>query len=256
MPMETTMEDLITKKSGIIILLLGRSGAGKSHFINVAAGKKIASVSGSLTADKNELVVQHFTIDNRQPRNPNSPDKLILVDTPGFDNYYREVNDATILQRISEWLTSRCSLDARFGGVIYFHDITQDRGAMEYNHTWPAAYLTDPEPVRHLLLATAKWDRVPAHPHAANYEEREDILSRTVWSRMLARGARVARFANTTDSAWMVLSQLLELQPLDLHILQKDLMRIKSRGQVKGFGKKKTFFSWMAGLLSKLFMSK
>jgi hypothetical protein len=88
---------------------------------------------------------------------------------------------------------------------------------MEYNQTWPAAYLTDPEPVRHLLLATVKWDRVSAPPHTVNYEEREDRLSRTVWRGMLDRGARVARFANTQDSAWAVISQLLERQPIDIY---------------------------------------
>ena len=123
---------------------------------------------------------------------------------------------------------------------------------MEYNQTWPAAYLTDPEPVRHLLLATVKWDRVSAPPHTVNYEEREDRLSRTVWRRMLDKGARVARFANTEDSAWTVLSQLLELQPLDLHVLQKDLMRIKGRGELKGASRKKGFLFWMAGLFSKV----
>ncbi|KAJ3527697.1 hypothetical protein NMY22_g9686 [Coprinellus aureogranulatus] len=208
------------------------AGLRRNHF----AFGPVASVSEGLSADVSESEVRHFTIDigktRHRARNPAYPDKLILVDTPGFDN--QEINDMEILHRLNEFLATRCSLDAQFGGIIYFHDITQDRGAMEYNQTWPAAYLTDPEPIRHLLLVTTKWDHIPAPPYAANYEEREERLSRTVWSRMLGRGARIMRFMNTEDSAWMVLLQLLELQPLDLHILQKDLMRIKKPDQFKG----------------------
>ncbi|TEB21442.1 hypothetical protein FA13DRAFT_1799812 [Coprinellus micaceus] len=263
-PLDLHVDNLITKESGVVTLrvLLNYYGSHRRtpadiqlpkalgkvwiwkkpcKFINVAAGKPIAAVSGALTANENELAVRHFTLKNPRPHSPNSPDKLILVDTPGFDNYYRQANDATILQRIIEWLTTRCSRDAQLGGIIYFHDITQDRGAMEYNQTWLAAYLTDPEPVRHLLLATVKWDRVSAPPHTVNYEEREDRLSRTVWRGMLDRGARVARFANTQDSAWAVISQLLERQPIDIHILHEDLLRIRARGEIKGAVKKKGF---------------
>lgn len=235
---ERSGEDpLITRNSGIIILLLGRSGAGKSHFINVAAGRSVVSVTGAVTPDKSELAVRHFTLDN--PLDPSSPDKVILVDTPGFDNYYKDVDDAAILYRISEWLTTRCSLDARFGGVIYFHDITQDRGALEYGQTWPAGYLAEPEPVRHLILATVKWDRVTVPPYTVNFEEREQTLATTVWRRMLDKGARVARFVNTRDSAVKLLAKLLELQPLDLHIMQKDLMRIRNRKSMAGGSAKK-----------------
>ena len=37
---------------------------------------------------------------------PNRPDRIVIVDTPGFDDTYTD--DADILRRIAVWLASTC----------------------------------------------------------------------------------------------------------------------------------------------------
>ncbi|KAJ2934628.1 hypothetical protein H1R20_g2458, partial [Candolleomyces eurysporus] len=143
-----------------------------------------------------------------------------------------------------------CTHDTRLGGVIYIHDITQDRGGSQYGRTWPAGQLKHPEPLRHLLLATAKWD-LTSESRPAVFEQREHQLKTSVWNNQIRRGVQVERFLNTKDSAWTILSKLLALAPLELSVLQRDLDRILQLGHIRepprGKGKKKE------GLFSFLF---
>ena len=151
----------------------------------------------------------------------------------------------------------RCDLDAHFGGIIYFHDITQDRGGMDYSRTWPAANLTKPDSatVRHLLLATSKWDRVPSPAHKKDHEKKQEKLTKTAWLKPLGMGARVAQFANTKESASNILSELLrEREPLKIMALHQDLKRIRS-GWVKAAPRRRSLFpQWKAlsGLFSRV----
>ncbi|RXW22549.1 hypothetical protein EST38_g3322 [Candolleomyces aberdarensis] len=96
---------------------------------------------------------------------------------------------------------------------------------MQYRHAWIPGYLKDPEPLSHLLLATVKWDRTSWSPPAV-FEQREHQLKTNAWSNQIKRGVQVERFLGTTDSAWTILSQLLDLIPLELSMLQRDLLRI------------------------------
>jgi hypothetical protein len=132
-----------------------------------------------------------------------------------------------VFQRLYDFTSNicckRCSADALFGGIVYLHDITQDR-AVTYGPSWPVGYLSRPEPARHLLLTTVKWDRAVSGP---DYAERENELRRGVWKGIGEGGAKICRFSNTKSSAWDVINTLLELQPLELQVLQKELDRIR-----------------------------
>jgi len=55
---------------------------------------------------------------------------------------------------------------------------------------------------------------------------REDELKTQAWKPVLKGGAQIRRFLNTYDSAWMAVNTLLELNPLELHVLQRELERI------------------------------
>jgi len=86
----------ITSAAGPLILLLGQTGAGKSHFINVAADERIAPVHNAQTST--DLEVRHFIL--QDPKCPSH--SLVLVDAPGFDHLIE--SDSEILTRIGEWL--------------------------------------------------------------------------------------------------------------------------------------------------------
>jgi len=144
----------------------------------------------------------------------------------------------------------RCSVDAKFGGVVYLHDITEDRVGATFGPSWPIGYLARPEPARHVLLTTVKWDRVNVNPDlglAADRRERE--LTTSSWKRVVEGGARTCRFLNTHDSAWKVVDTLLQRDPLELHVIQRELERIrkackKPRKLKQGRG----FFAFLFGL--------
>jgi len=55
---------------------------------------------------------------------------------------------------------------------------------------------------------------------------REDELKTKAWKSVVQGGAQIRRFLNTYDSAWMAVDTLLELNPLELHVLQRELERI------------------------------
>ena len=64
--------------------------------INQLAGKEVVVVGHdieSCTAEIISVIIQHPTEENR---------RIILVDTPGFDDTY--VDDVEILKRIADWL--------------------------------------------------------------------------------------------------------------------------------------------------------
>ncbi|RXW11679.1 hypothetical protein EST38_g14176 [Candolleomyces aberdarensis] len=197
---------------------LGKLTRAQSQFINVAAGEDLAPVCDDLTNEDD--TIRHFIL--RNPEDPKA--SLILVDTPGLDNYDFRANDL-ILQNTRDWINNQYSSDTKLGGILYLHDITDDRGGLPYqNGTSPVMRFTNPELLKHLMLASGKWDR--QRPEE-NFERREKELVATVWKRLLDNGAKSHRFLNTQESAWMILDELLQTQPLQVDVLQRELKRIQ-----------------------------
>ncbi|KAF8064966.1 hypothetical protein FPV67DRAFT_162874 [Lyophyllum atratum] len=225
----------ITKDSGVVILLLGDTGVGKSTFINTVAGQPVAEVSHRLTSS--EPVAKHFIIQHPQ----RSTRSFILVEAPGFDHYSE--SDDEILKRIIDWLKASCHKDASFGGIVYLHDITKNRNNQSMvTGTFTLLGLSRPEPTGHVLLATVKWSRAQQDPQA---EIREQELKDKSWRLILKAGAQTCRFMNTKDSAWGIIDTLLQAEPLKLRIIQQDLARIHRSLPTKSTptGIKKGFFA-------------
>ncbi|KDR82110.1 hypothetical protein GALMADRAFT_264377 [Galerina marginata CBS 339.88] len=206
----------ITKDSGIVILLLGLTGSGKSTFINAAAGRTVADVNHNLTSSS-DLIVRDFIV-----KHPQTTRSLVFVDTPGFDHF--EASDKEVLNKIVEWLKKSCNSDVQFGGIVYLHDITASRVQKEFDAAALALRtLSRPEPASHLLMTTVKWGRVQQDPRA---QKRELELQANSWKKILDGGAHLCRFADTKDSAWEIVDKLLQKEPLELLVLQQELDRI------------------------------
>jgi len=173
-------------------------------------------------------------------RNPQSNRNLILVDTPAFD--HSGASDDEVLGTISDWirtssalsshftsillillLTPRCPKNALFGGIIYLHDITIQKPI--FGPTWPIGYLASPEPTSHVLFTTVNWDKMTKENEGAAIAREEELKAKAL-KPLIKGGAQMRRFLNTHDSAWMVVNTLLELNPLEFHVLQRDLERI------------------------------
>ncbi|RXW13061.1 hypothetical protein EST38_g12793 [Candolleomyces aberdarensis] len=190
--------------------IMGATGAGKSSFINsvlrhlgsnrrVQVGEELVSCTSQL-----ESVIVDGQIDHWRPVKGY---RIVLVDTPGLDDTY--IGDFAILQRIARWLEESCRERMVLGGVVYLHDISQNRftGAARrnleiFNH------LCGDSALDNVVLVTSKWGRAPGR----EIEKREGELKNNHWKTMLDGKARVERLvAGEEDaSAWGVVRSILD----------------------------------------------
>ncbi|KAF8147716.1 P-loop containing nucleoside triphosphate hydrolase protein [Crassisporium funariophilum] len=179
----------------IVIPVMGPTGAGKSTFINSLLGKERMRVGHYLTSCTAHLEFDIIPCDSRR-----FPDlagyRVIIVDTPGFDDTYE--GDAEILRRIADWLKNSYRQEMVLGGVIYLHDISQDRfsgtarrNLEMFNHLCGDAALSK------VVLGTTKWGRVPRE--AAVNRERE--LRCTHWKFMIDKGSNMLPFTGDRQTA-------------------------------------------------------
>ncbi|KAF5325902.1 hypothetical protein D9611_000784 [Ephemerocybe angulata] len=171
------------KGRDIIIPVMGATGAGKSYLINTllrATGNKEVAIVGrelsSCTVDLLPVRIKGLT--SRYDALENGD--VIIVDTPGFDD--TKASDFEILKRIAEWLKQSCKGGAVLGGVIYVHDISQDRfsgtarkNLEMFNHLCGDAAL------HKVMLVTSKWGRQGGRDFGA----RERELQERHWRSML-----------------------------------------------------------------------
>ncbi|RXW17097.1 hypothetical protein EST38_g8749 [Candolleomyces aberdarensis] len=189
---------------------MGATGAGKSSFINsllhylkldksVVVGEELVSCTSQLES----IIIEGQT--NHWKRIKGH--RIVVVDTPGFDDTY--VGDFVILQRIARWLEESYRKRMVLGGVIYLHDISQDRfsgtarrNLEMFNH------LCGDSALDKVVLVTSKWGRA----FGRNFEKREGELTTNHWKTMLEGHARVERLvAGEEDaSAWGVVRSILD----------------------------------------------
>ncbi|THU96287.1 hypothetical protein K435DRAFT_858687 [Dendrothele bispora CBS 962.96] len=183
------------RDTDIVIPVMGATGAGKSTFINYLLGDEqrehhveVGHHLSSCTTNVTPVIVSSTT---RNPRNPNSePSRVIILDTPGFDDTLE--SDVQILKRIADWLAISYRKKMVLKGVIYLHDISQDRftGTARRNLSMFNRLCGDASLAKVVLVST-KWERfrdlgVPS--------AREQELRDKHWSFMIEKGSQVKQF--------------------------------------------------------------
>ncbi|KAH7925400.1 hypothetical protein BV22DRAFT_439623 [Leucogyrophana mollusca] len=192
-----------------MILMLSQTGAGKSSFINTAAGSDLASVSDAMqscTTDIQPIYVPH-------PRDPNR--RIVFVDTPGFND--ASMGDAEILRRIVEWLQRPVNEKIGLRGIIYLLEITESRIDPRNNLMSPSK-LSRPGTAHNVVLATTKWDDIQEDEGQRRQQQRSER-----WQEMLDQGSYLVRFTNTRQSAWEVVDLLLQNHGADDPPIQREL---------------------------------
>ncbi|KAH7908658.1 P-loop containing nucleoside triphosphate hydrolase protein [Hygrophoropsis aurantiaca] len=179
-----------------VILLLSQTGAGKSTFINAAAGYEIAKVGHSMQSCTTEIQACYVP-------HPNDPTRrVVFIDTPGFNDAIK--GDADTLRRILEWLRSPENEGLKLTGIIYLLEITDDRIELRKDAMSPTK-LGSSGPIHNIVLATTKWSDIYERDWQRREQQRKEKLSE-----ILNQGAPFVRFENSPGSAWRVVNILLQ----------------------------------------------
>jgi hypothetical protein len=125
--------------------------------------------------------------------------KFMLVDTPGFNDTFRD--DEEILKEITNWLSTTYKQGKRITGVIYLHPINQPRmeGSSLLNLT-VMQKLCGSETFENVVLASTFWDLVDVE--SGTRRENELCQTPQFWGGMKMNGSRVIRiqdYAQSTD---------------------------------------------------------
>ncbi|KAF8983218.1 P-loop containing nucleoside triphosphate hydrolase protein [Cyathus striatus] len=197
------------RSSDTIIVIMGPSGVGKSTFINTLLNINVATVGHDLISCTSDL--KHII----RPDPFNRQRRLVIVDTPGFDDTY--LDDAEILRKISAWLGTSYTCNMKLAGVIYLHEITQSRmlGTTLKNFKM-FRKLCGEDALSSVILGTTKWSKVDN----ATGNDRVQQLKDNYWKGMIQNGSKVFKFDDTTKSAWEMVDHLLRKSRLNGDILQ------------------------------------
>ncbi|KAG6833273.1 hypothetical protein H0H87_009448 [Tephrocybe sp. NHM501043] len=187
-----------------IVLLLGQTGAGKStvskphiplpheisdtsitpKFVNHLVGQSVMTVGHNIKSQTEQ--VSHYTVPN--PRNRRR--RIMLVDTPGFDDY--KIEDRDILDKIVHWLKKSGDNKLKIL-IVYLVEIDQVRrinaGGMSPTRLVSAGLNVN------LVVASTKWSCLKNEEIGARREPAlEQICSCAVY-----------RFKDSTQSAWDII---------------------------------------------------
>ncbi|KDQ23043.1 hypothetical protein PLEOSDRAFT_1014873, partial [Pleurotus ostreatus PC15] len=150
--------------------IMGLTGAGKSTFIDIAAGSNAVVVDHALNSYSKEF--KAVEIDYQGQR-------VVLVDTPGFGDTDR--SDTEVLKIIANWLKATYRNKVKLTGIIYMHPISDNRVARALINPKLLAILCCTAVAGGVVMTTTMWDTVEADVGRAREEELRDIY----WKRIL-----------------------------------------------------------------------
>ncbi|KAH9485979.1 hypothetical protein JR316_0000041 [Psilocybe cubensis] len=168
---------------------MGATGAGKSSFINTVLGTDFLKVGHKIESCTTEVTAVEVPSEKLQDIPLLSNKGIYLVDTPGFDDTYKD--DVEILKKISKWLKASYN-EYALGGVIYLHDISVDRytGTAKRNLQLFNKLCGESESVLdRVIIGLTKGDRIQPDEEI----RRREGLKQRQFNYMMAKGVEVLR---------------------------------------------------------------
>ncbi|KDR80548.1 hypothetical protein GALMADRAFT_1089568 [Galerina marginata CBS 339.88] len=193
------------KESDIVIPIMGPTGSGKTTFVNTALQEDRLEVGHSVNSATSK--VRPIVIDPIPGFPALSGHRLVLVDTPGFDDTF--VDDVQILKKIAKWLAKSYRKGMVIGGVLYLHDISIKRftGTARKNLDM-FHHLCGDAALNKVVLSTTSWYTESCTVEV--HERRERELKTVHWKHLIDQGAEVYRFLRDRNSAWEIINVFLK----------------------------------------------
>lgn len=167
------------------------------------------------------------------------PRRVVLIDTPGFDDINR--SDSDVLQDITFILSRTYEQGIKLTGIIYLHRITDVRmsgSALKNLNMFKK--LCGENFYSHVVLATTMWGNLAGDSngyYTGVAREKELVETRSWWGLMCKRGSKIFRYGGDKESAMNIISYLIALgsaAPLDIQremVEEKKVLADTSAGQ-------------------------
>ncbi|KAI6103011.1 hypothetical protein F5141DRAFT_1293609 [Pisolithus sp. B1] len=207
MPTHTQTSMLTITSDDNIILVMGKSGSGKSNFIY-----RLLTETQTQPVEARAEILAHME-NVRAYAHYHNGQRFILVDTPGLSD--RNILQGAAFEAIATWLRDLCAKSPTEGenspkrviellGVIHTHSITDSNmSTVDVQSFELFRDLCGNEAADRVRLVMTMWDVVDESEGAAV----EGTLE-THWQSLTVAGARPARFNNTTERAWLIVESL------------------------------------------------
>ena len=156
----------------------------------------------------------------------NLPRRVVLIDTPGFDDINR--SDSDVLQDITFILSQTYEQGMKLTGIIYLHRITDVRmsGSALKNLTM-FKKLCGENFYDHVVLATTMWGNLVANRNGIDTgiaREKELIETKNWWGLMCNRGSKVFRYNGDRKSAMNIILYLVALGSAATLDIQREMV--------------------------------
>jgi len=199
-----------------VLMVMGKTGAGKSNFLNKLAGKdsqaELFHVGHELESCTKEPSCAAIDVQGRQ---------ILLVDTPGFDDTYR--SDKEILESITNWMEDSYKQGLRVNAVVFLHMISEipvDGPALQTFHVFMSAIGKACFP--NVVMCTTRWEDVA--PEVGKSTEAKLGSSEHFWKELIEGGATLRRFDNKPETAKEILRSVLDFPGITLNV-QDEIVR-------------------------------
>ncbi|KAF5372396.1 hypothetical protein D9757_011613 [Collybiopsis confluens] len=196
----------------VVIAIMGSTGSGKSSFIKLLSGNDSVKTGDSLESETIDVRCVDF-VDEETGR------KVILVDTPGFDDSRDGVTDTDILKKITGFLLEEYDNKRKLNGIIYIHSIASTRfSGQSVRNLKMFKNLCGAETYKNVVILTTFWDDRSAKKMG---EKREAELKSKFCLQLAQGGAAFMRHNRTKSSSHKVLDYIFTLVPTDVQITKE-----------------------------------
>ncbi|PPQ67558.1 hypothetical protein CVT24_002838 [Panaeolus cyanescens] len=192
----------------VIIACMGPTGSGKSNFIKKVCNHHCTDdEQNDAPSGKEQLTsVTSRIVAYRLRNHPTMKNRIVLVDTPGFDDTH--LSDMDVLKMLGKWLSKTYRKHTMLAGILYFHRITDNRVSGTANRNIRMfGKLCGSKAAEKVVIVTTMWDAVAKQDEnkQKNAQERLKELQSKYWKGLMDNHARTKEFNDEPATAMKII---------------------------------------------------